>query len=151
MLSFPEVHDLTDEVRRIFEELDARRGPACRVPGAIYSPTLDVVETCESVEVFVDLAGVRPDDFRILFKAGSLVVAGEKRAPDGAESAGAAFHVVERGFGRFARVLRLQTAVNAAGASAQLQGGELRITLPRIEDRRGREIPIPVTERRTAE
>jgi HSP20 family protein len=151
MLSFPEVHDLTDEVRRVFEELDARRGGSCRPPVALYTPSLDVIETCEAVEVFVDLAGVGRDDFRILFKGGSLVVAGEKPAPEGPDPATAAFHVVERGFGRFARVLRLQTAVNPAAARATLQGGELRITLPRVEERRGREIAIPVEEQRTTE
>lgn len=150
MLSFPEVHDLTEEVRRVFEELDARRGATCRVPAALYSPTLDVVETRDAVEVFIDLAGVDRDDFRIFFKAGSLVVAGEKRAPEGDPQC-AAFHVVERGFGRFARVLRLQAAVNPAKARAVLLGGELRITLPRLEDRRGLEIAIPVEERRTDE
>jgi HSP20 family molecular chaperone IbpA len=71
-------------------------------------------------------------------------VAGEKAA--GACAAkDARFHVAERTFGRFARALRLLTPVNASKARAELSGGRLRIIVPRIDDRRGRDIPVTVT------
>ena len=57
----------------------------------------------------------------------------------------AAFHLAERGFGRFIRAVRLAGAFDAGNARASLTAGELRIFLPRIDDRRGREIRIDVT------
>jgi HSP20 family molecular chaperone IbpA len=40
--------------------------------------------------------------------------------------------------------VRLTGAFDAARAVATLRAGELRVTLPRIEERRGREHRIPV-------
>jgi HSP20 family molecular chaperone IbpA len=56
-----------------------------------------------------------------------------------------AFHLAERTFGRFARAITLSGAFDAGRATASLAGGELRVVLPRIEERRGRDIAIEVT------
>lgn len=51
---------------------------------------------------------------------------------------------VERGFGRFARTVRIAPACDPANARATLSNGELRISVPKIADRRGTTIQIPV-------
>jgi HSP20 family protein len=109
----------------------------CTVP-------LDVVETSASIEVIVDLAGVPADAVRVILAQGTLLVMGRKKPPTCAHHHDAAFHVVERTFGRFARGVRLAGAFDAGRAEAILRGGELRVTLPRIAERRGREHRIPV-------
>jgi HSP20 family protein len=147
MLSFPEVNELSDEVRRVFEEFDRRQG-TCRGVSSLYTPALDVVETEGGFDVYVDLPGVPVDGVRILFKNGSLVIAGEKLASEPCGPDGSAFHLVERGFGRFARVVRLSTAIDAARARATLRAGELRVSVPRVEERRGREIVVPIEEQK---
>jgi HSP20 family protein len=111
--------------------------------GASYRPALDVVETDAGVEVIVDLAGVTADDVSVVFKAGTLVIAGQKRAPV-CETRHAAFHLAERPFGAFTCVLRLSMAIDAGRARASFASGELRVTLPRIDDRRGAEVQIPI-------
>jgi HSP20 family protein len=146
MLSFPELNELSDEVRRVFEEFDRRHGSGCRSVSTLYAPALDVVETSENVEVYVDVPGVPPDAIRVLFKEGNLVIVGEKLSSEPCGPDGAAFHLVERGFGRFARVVRLSTAIDASRASAALSAGELRVSVPRIEERRGRDIVVAVEE-----
>jgi len=149
MLSFPEVNELSEDVRRIFEELDRVHGLALRAPGHVHTPPLDVVETEHGVEVFVDLPGVTRDSVRVLFKHGTLVIAGEKLPPEGCPPENTAFHLVERGFGRFARVIRLSMAVDAARTRASLVGGELRVSVPRVTERRGREIVISIDDGRS--
>jgi HSP20 family protein len=146
MLSFPEVNELSDDVRRVFEELERLHGHSHvgRCPSGIHTPPVDVLETPETVEVLVDLPGVSPGEMRVLFKHSSLVVAGEKIGTEPCGPEGAAFHLVERGFGRFARVIRLNVAINASAARAVMANGELRISIPRLEERRGREIHVPV-------
>jgi HSP20 family molecular chaperone IbpA len=52
--------------------------------------------------------------------------------------------VAERVFGRFGRAVRLTGAFDVGRAEATLRAGELRVSLPRIEERRGREHRIPV-------
>jgi HSP20 family protein len=105
-------------------------------------PPMDVIERPDGLEAIVDLAGVR-GAVRVSVKGGVLLISGEKR-PVGPCAAGAAFHVAERTFGPFARAIPLRLAFDAAAIKATLAHGELRIVVPRIEERRGREIDIPI-------
>lgn len=142
MQPFPEVRELADDVRRLFEELERAAGPV-RAPASEYTPTLDVCDCRERVEIVVDLAGVSAAQVRVFIKASTVVIAGEKRPACG-DAGDATFHLVERGFGRFARAVRLTGAFDASGARAVLRHGELRIDVPKIGDRRGAEIPVAI-------
>jgi HSP20 family protein len=139
---FREARDLADDVRRVFEELERQSG-AGSVSGECV-PAVDVVETADAIQIVVDLPGVRAESVRVLVKGNTILIAGEK-PPAACPARDASFHLVERGFGRFARVIRLAGAFDASRAQATLRAGELRLALPRIEDRRGRGIPVPVT------
>jgi HSP20 family protein len=110
-------------------------GPECR-------PPLDVFETAESLEIVADLPGVAIEAIRVLFTQNAVLILGHKAAP--ACQGDVAFHLAERTFGRFACLVRLVTAVDAGRARATLRAGELLVSLPRIEDRRGRDIEIKV-------
>jgi HSP20 family protein len=114
-------------------------------PGAAgdCTPPMDVVETSTGVEVLMDLPGVARSQITVVFSQGTLVVAGRK-VPASCAHREAAFHLAERGFGRFVRAVRLSGAVDAGRAQASLSDGELRIVLPRIQERRGRDIRIDV-------
>jgi HSP20 family protein len=127
------------DLRDLFQWLDESPGG----PPAECEPDLDVFETPTTVEVIVDLPGVSSGAIRVAWARGVLVIAGQK-LPGGCDHRGVAFHLVERHFGRFARVLRLAGALDAGRAQATLRAGELHIVLPRIEDRRGQEIAVPV-------
>ena len=137
-----ERQDLPEDVRRLFdtiwEEWDFLPAAAAEC-----SPPLDVRETDNGVEVLVDLPGVHASAVQVLFARNVLLVAGHKLPPT-CDHDEAAFHLAERAFGRFARAVRLDGAFEGARASATLNAGELRVAIPRIEDRRGREIRIPV-------
>lgn len=106
-------------------------------------PPVDVIETAQAIEVVVDVPGIPADSIHVTCADGTLVVSGHKRAPVCAHSQ-VAFHLAERAFGQFACVVRCEVAVDAGRARATLHAGELRIILPRISERRGREIPITV-------
>ena len=73
-----------------------------------------------------------------------LLLSGEK-TPVACDHADIAFHIAERAFGRFARAIELDGAIDAGKAIATLTDGELRVTLPRLQERRGTKIRIPVT------
>ena len=105
---------------------------------------MDIIETTSAIEVIVDLPGVAADALRITFARGALVIAGEKVPGTCPHGDAAAFHLAERSFGQFARVIRLTGAYDAGAARARLASGVLHVVLPRVEERRGREIPIPV-------
>jgi HSP20 family protein len=135
-----ELGDFSEEVRRVFLELGRAFGSESLAGECM--PAVDVYETDDTLEIAVDLPGVDPAALRILGKGDSVLVAGEKvaRRVRGESS----FHLVERGYGRFARVVRLARACDTARARATISAGELRISVPKITDRRGRAIPITV-------
>jgi len=107
------------------------------------TPPMDVVETAQAIEVLLDMPGVPASDIDIVFAGTVLLIAGRK-LPAGCEHKDAAFHMAERAFGRFARALTVEGAFDAGAASATLVNGELRVVLPRITDRRGHQIRIPI-------
>ena len=142
-----EVRELNEEVAGLFEDLErTRTGSAA--PHGHCTPPLDVVHHDSSVEVVADLAGVTADRVRVLIKNGVLVLVGEKASPYAGERVDAStFHLVERGFGRFARAVRLDGAVRCRATRAILRGGELRIIVPKIPERRGQRSASPSTDR----
>ena len=139
-IALAEVGDFSEELREIFAELD--RMPDVDPLVGECAPPLDIRETDDALEIAMDLPGVPSASVRIVVKGGSILIAGRK-APRRWQS-GASFHLVERAFGRFARTLRLPVSCDAGHARAVFAAGELRVTFPRIKERRGRRIPIRV-------
>jgi HSP20 family protein len=103
---------------------------------------MDVVEREEYLEVVLDLAGVSPDDVRVLFKNNTLVIAGCKWPAACGPAGATAFHLVERSFGRFARAVRVTATLDLSRARATMTEGELRVRLPRLNS--GLEFVIPI-------
>jgi HSP20 family protein len=136
-----EVGDFAEEVRRVFLELGRTFGLESLAGEC--TPALDVFETDASLEIVVDLAGVEPAGVRVIIKGGVVLIVGEKPARR-AHGESSSFHLVERGFGRFARSVRLTTACDCGQARALLGDGELRVSVPKRDDRRGRSIQVPV-------
>ena len=111
--------------------------------GAECTPPFDVIESGDAIEVLMDLPGVAAEDVEIVFTRNVVLIAGRK-TPRACQHDAAAFHVAERAFGRFGRAIKLEGAYDTARATATLHSGELRLVLPRQDERRGRQIRIPV-------
>jgi HSP20 family protein len=135
-----EIGDFAAEIRQVF--LDLGRTFGVESLAGECSPSIDVFETEEAVELAVELPGVDAGAVRVLLKGDSVLIVGEKAARRGRGES--SFHLVERGFGRFARVVTLGRSCDAARARATLRHGELRISIPKIADRRGRATTGPI-------
>jgi HSP20 family protein len=139
---YVERRDLPADLRTLLDVIWSDGAGQASTP-AECTPPVDVRETEAGVEFVMDVPGVPASAIQIIYSRNVLIIAGEK-LPGPREHAEAAFHLAERGFGRFARAVRLEGAYDAGRAAASLVAGELRIQLPRIDDRRGREIRIPI-------
>jgi HSP20 family protein len=135
-----EAGELGDDIRRLFQELGRAAGAWL---GGECAPTLDVFEADDALSIVMDVPGVEAEAVRVVARGDVLLIVGHKRqqAPHGE----ATFHLVERGFGRFARTVRLPHACDTARATARLVDGELRVTVPKVAEWRGRRIDIPVS------
>ena len=136
--------DLADDVHRLLDDLARKRPDKRQMVAGECMPVVDVFETDKAVEIVLDLPGVSPDAVRILFKSGVVLIVGEKERPDFSRRGPASFHLVERDFGRFARAVRINAAIDGSQARARMVNGELRIILPRIADRRGAGLLVPI-------
>ena len=135
--------DLGDDIRELFDDLTRSLGGGRSAYPGQCRPLIDVFETDGAVELVVDPCGIPAAALRVLFRNGVIIVAGEK-APVTVRPE-AAYHLVERDFGRFARAVRVTGAFDVARASATLQSGELTVVLPKLVERRGRAHAVPVT------
>jgi HSP20 family protein len=138
--SMLEAARIQSEINRLFDNL-LDLGSAGKESGT-WIPMVDIVETDDTLIVTVELAGVAPDALEITTHGGDLILKGEKAKPS--VDASARFHVSERAFGRFRRVLHLGVPVNTRNAEAVLADGNLRVRFPKVPNRRGEEVAIEV-------
>ena len=136
--------DLAQDVHRLLEDLARRRPDRRHVVAGECMPVVDVFETDRTVEIVLDLPGVAADAVRILIKSGVVLIVGEKQRPILSKNTPASFHLVERDFGRFARAVRIAGAIDAGQARARPSQGELRVVLPRRDERRGQGMLVPI-------
>ena len=133
-----ESSEFADELGRLLTEVGRSAGSFLT---AECSPPLDIYETDDGFEIAMDLPGVEISAIRVVAKGNAVLIAGEKTPRRGRGDS--SFHLVERSYGRFARVARLTKPCDSSQARATLVNGELRVSLPKIADRRGRTTTHP--------
>lgn len=141
--------DLGEDIQRLFDDLARQRHDRRHLVAGECLPVVDVFLTERGVEVVMDVPGMSADAIRILIKNGVVLIVGEKERPEPSKRAPVSFHLVERDFGRFVRAVRLHTAVDASAARARLVNGELHVVLPRLTDRRGQGMLVPIESQAT--
>jgi HSP20 family protein len=137
---FLEMARIQSEINRLFDnllDLDAKGKEA----GA-WIPNVDILESDEGLWVQAELPGVGAEDLAVSVHGGNLILQGEKRRP--AVSDDTRFHLAERAFGRFRRVIPLGVPVNTHRAEATFADGFLRIRFPKVPNRRGEEVPVEI-------
>ena len=103
-------------------------------------PAVNVWQSDEAVAITAELPGVDPADIDIHVKDNVLTLSGERKAPDLPE--GARWHRNERGFGRFARSVRLPFVAAEDKVEARMTDGVLRIVVGRPEEDKPKKIAI---------
>ncbi|MBN2369501.1 MAG: Hsp20/alpha crystallin family protein [Vicinamibacteria bacterium] len=133
---------LQKEVDRIFARLTALDRTE-RVAAGEWTPAVDVFESHDDLTIIVEAPGLMETSLSIICKNRQLVISGE-RQPESASRKIQSFLCMERPHGRFTRSIPISLAVDARKAEAHLKEGLLIIKLPRLKDRRNREIVIPI-------
>ena len=132
---------LQREINLLFERLSAfdRAEPGT---GGEWIPSVDVFEREGALVVVAEVPGLGPESLRVAIRDDTLVLNGERRAKR--PSVAGTYLCLERPNGRFTRTIPLERALDARRASARLRGGLLTITIPRRDERRGRETLVPI-------
>ena len=101
------------------------------------APRIDVFENDEAFLILTDLPGVKPGDVDVTYERDTLAIRA-KRAPAG--DIGALISGEEL-LVDYARTFRV-SGIEGAAIAAEMNGGVLKVHLPKAEDRKPRQIPI---------
>lgn len=100
-------------------------------PLALVSPSVDLSETDDSLQIRMDVPGIKADEINIEVSGNTIRISGEHKEEK--EEKGKTFHRVERRSGSFSRALALPAAVKEDKVCAECKDGVLTITLPKTE------------------
>jgi len=138
---FREFERVRREMDRLWDSL-LEGGLRKRGEETEWLPSLDVAETKNELVVKAEVPRMDPKDIDISLSDGLLTIKGEKRQEK--EEKEADYHVVERSYGSFLRSVQLPKEVQSDKISASYKNGILRITLPKSEEAKKKEIKIKV-------
>ena len=129
----PNRRDLSDRLTRAWS---GRSDPPAEPS---FVPAVDIQETPEAFTLYVELPGVDPSSIDVSVTGDVLTLTGTKSSsPD----AGFEWQHIERSFGSFTRSFRLASPIAAQKVAADSKQGVLRITLPKADSARTRNIQI---------
>lgn len=125
------------EMDHLFEQFF---GPETGRDAVLFAPRTNVAETDKEYEISVDLPGLKPEDFNVELKEGSLWITGERK--EERQEEGKTYHRIERTYGQFRRVVPLDVPVEADKVRAEYKDGVLRIAVPKTEAAQPKKIPV---------
>ena len=134
---------IQSEMNKLFDVLLEMRDEASESNVTSWIPSVDVCQNAEGLVLRAEVPGVPPQSMRISALGGALIITGERtrHQPKGEVK----HHCVERTSGRFRRVVPLGLPINTRDASATLRDGVLEVFFPKVSNRRGEEVVIPIT------
>jgi HSP20 family protein len=129
------------EMDRLWDSFFEGR-PARRLEEGEWYPSLDVAETKNDVVVKAEVPGMDPKDIDISLSNGALTIKGEKKQER--EEKEENYHLIERSYGAFTRSVQLPCEVKTDKINASYKNGVLKVTLPKAEEAKTKEIKIKV-------
>ena len=131
---------LRNEMDRLFDRVwDGDEYPTM----GEWAPRMDVSETPEAFVARVEIPGIEPKDVHVLIEHDVLTVKGEKH--EEMEQKAEKFLRLERGYGSFARSIKLAAPVDPTKVNATFKNGLLSIVMPKAAEAKGVTIPIKLT------
>jgi len=137
---FREFERMKKEMDRVWDSF-FERGPRAGETGEWY-PSLDVAETKNDVVVKAEVPGMDPKDIDISLSNGVLTIKGEKKKER--EEKEEDYHLIERSYGAFHRSIQLPKEVQSDKIEVSYKNGVLKVTLPKSEEAKKKEIKIKV-------
>jgi HSP20 family protein len=116
--------------------------PLDRRIGEQWWPSVDVSETKDNLVVKAELPGLEAKDVDVSISWDVLTIKGEKKKEE--EEKDGHHHYVERYYGSLQRSFQLPSSVQPDKVEATFDKGILRVTLPKVEEAKKKEIQIKV-------
>jgi HSP20 family protein len=118
-------------MRRQIDDLAADFGREWPIPTQIGAgaPALNVSETEKVIEIATELPGVDEKDIKVEIEGQKVVISGEKKREREEEEKDKNWHVIERSYGSFRRVVTLPFEPAQESVSARFDKGVLYVEI----------------------
>lgn len=133
-----EMATMQSALDRIFDDTFRSMRGEFDVNGAL---ALDVTEDNGAYTVTTALPGVDPDNIQVNLHDNTLTIQAEI-SEEKRETEGSRVLLQERTYGKFSRSVRLPLPVNADNIQADYENGVLKLTLPKAENAKPRQIQV---------
>jgi HSP20 family protein len=121
---------LQQEIDSLFDRLRTD-GNGGGLTEAMISPLVDLSEKDDSIEIRMDVPGIKAEEIDIQVTGDTIRISGEHKEEK--EEKGKTFHRIERRKGVFSRSLALPAAVKEKEVTAECKEGVLTIHLPKAQ------------------
>ena len=143
---FRDLVSLQDRMNRLFDESFRGVGRAGAEEDwalGAWAPAVDIYEQDGNIVLKAELPGIDPKDVDVRVENNVLTLRGERKFDDEVKKEN--YHRVERAYGAFSRSFTLPTVVDTEKIKAEFKDGVLRVTLPKKEEAKPKQISINVT------
>jgi len=146
---FRDLVSLQDRMNRLFDDSfrGVARGGAAEEDWALggsWAPAVDIFEHEGNIVLKAELPGVDSKDVDVRVENNVLTLRGERKFDTEVDKE--SYHRVERAYGAFSRSFTLPTVVDTDKIKAEVKDGVLRVTLPKREEAKPKQITISVTK-----
>ena len=118
------------EIDRLFEDFTRGLDASGQTQGNLV-PSIDVAETDKEIVIAAEMPGLERKDVEISLENDMLTIRGEKKVEREKEDKNKSYHLIERNYGVFYRVLQLPPGVDPSKVQATMANGVLKITIPK--------------------
>jgi HSP20 family protein len=139
---FRDLVSIQDEMNRLFDDFFGRPVAGQEWTEGVWTPSVDVSETKENVVINAEIPGMSKEDVKLSVQDNVLTLSGEKKQEK--EEKDAKYHRIERNYGSFSRSFTLPASVKPDKVKATYKDGMLKISLPKTEEAKPKEIPISI-------
>ena len=143
---FRDLVALQDRMNRLFDE--SYRGRSASEDdwalGGSWAPAVDIYEKDGNIVLTAEMPGVDPKEVDIRVENNVLTLRGERKWTN--EVTRENYHRVERSYGNFTRSFTLPNVVATDQIKADFKDGMLKLTLPKREEAKPRQISINVAK-----
>lgn len=143
---FRDLVGLQERMNRMFDESfrgAGRSGEDWGLGGA-WAPAVDIYEQDGNIVVKAELPGVDPKDVDVRVENNTLTLRGERKIDNEVKQEN--YHRVERSYGTFTRSFSLPSVLDQEKIKAEYKDGVLKVTLPKHEQAKPKQINIAVTK-----
>lgn len=112
--------------------------------GGTWAPAVDIYEQGSDIVLKAELPGVDPKSVDVRLENNTLTLCGERKFDDEIQREN--YHRIERSYGAFSRSFTLPSTVDQNNIKADYRDGVLRVTLPKREEAKPKQISINVAK-----